>query len=46
MKKAGEEVVFGASSFVRQENGSVYPLREENAIFLGHFCRKRHVLCS
>ena len=33
-KKAGEEVVFGASSFVRQGNGSVYPLREENGLFL------------
>ena len=27
MKKAGAEVVFSASSFVRQGNGSVYPLR-------------------
>ena len=28
MKKAGAEVVFGASSFVRQRNGSVHPLRD------------------
>ena len=36
MKKAGAEaeVAFGASSFVRQGNGSVYPLREESGIFL------------
>ena len=34
MKKAGAEVVFGASSFVRQGNGSVYPLREESGLFL------------
>ena len=33
MKKAGE-VVFGASSLVRQGNGSVYPLREESGLFL------------
>ena len=34
IKKAGEEVVFGASSFVRQRNGSVYQLREESGLFL------------
>ena len=34
MKKGGAEVVFGASSFVRQGNGSVYPLREESGLFL------------
>ena len=34
MKKAGAEVVFGVSSFVRQGNGSVYPLREESGLFL------------
>ena len=34
MKKAGAEVVFGASSFVCQGNGSVYPLREESGLFL------------
>ena len=34
MKKAGAEVVFGASSFVRQGNASVYPLREESGLFL------------
>ena len=37
MKKAGAEVVFGASSFVRQGNGSVYPLGEENG-FLWDTC--------
>ena len=34
MKKAGSEVVFGASSFVRQGNGSVYPLSDESGLFL------------
>ena len=34
MKKAGAEVIFGASSFVRQGNGSVYQLREESGLFL------------
>ena len=34
MKIAGAEGVFGASSFVRQGNGSVYPLREESGLFL------------
>ena len=33
-KKAGALVVFGASSFVRQGNGSVYPLGEESGLFL------------
>ena len=34
MKKAGAEVVFGASSFVCQGNGSVYPLSEEKGLIL------------
>ena len=34
MRKAGAEVVFGASSFVRQGNGLVYSLREESGLFL------------
>ena len=34
MNKAGAEVNFGANSFVRQRNGSVYPLREESGLFL------------
>ena len=48
MNKAGAEVVFAASSFVRQGNGSVYPLREESGLFLWDtlFCRQRRVLCS
>ena len=37
MKKAGVEVVFGASSFVRQRKDSVYPLGEESGLFLRHF---------
>ena len=34
-KKTGAEVVFGASSFVLQGNGSFYPLREGSGLFLG-----------
>ena len=34
MKNAGAEVVYGASSFVRLGNGSVYPLREKSGLFL------------
>ena len=32
-KKTEAEVVFGASSFVRQENGSVCPFTEESGLF-------------
>ena len=32
--KAGAEIVFGASSFVSQSNGSVYSFKEEKGLFL------------
>ena len=53
IKKAGAEVVFGASSFVRfwcelacSKWFSLPIKRGKWSLFMGHFCRKRRVLCS
>ena len=42
MKKAGAEVVFCESSFVRQGNGSVYALNEGSDLFIDQVLCSRH----